>query len=138
MPYTKQIVCLANSYKYPSGRCIAGKETPAGGWIRPVSPRSTHEVALDECRYADSTLPRLLDMISVSLSEPDPQLHQTENHVMQAGQQWVKMGTLPFGELAALCDARQRCGSTVRARPWATTIASAKRKRQSSHIPSCF
>ncbi|HEY7291688.1 MAG TPA: hypothetical protein VH583_17760 [Vicinamibacterales bacterium] len=104
MPYTKQIVCLANSYKYPNGRCIAGKEMPAGGWIRPVSPRPTHEVALDECRYADHTLPRLLDKIDVSLSESAPHFHQAENHVIQAGQQWLKIGTLPFEDLAALCD----------------------------------
>jgi hypothetical protein len=103
MSYTKQIVCLANSYKHPKGRCIAGKETPAGGWIRPVSPRPTHEVAVDEC-YADNTLPRLLDIIHVSLSEPVPHFHQAENHVIQAGHQWVKAGTLQFEDLAALCD----------------------------------
>ncbi len=104
MAYTKQIVCLANSYKYPNGRCIAGMETPAGDWIRPVSPRPTHEVTLNECRYADNTLPQLLDIINVPLSEPMPHFHQAENHVMQAGQQWAKTGTLQFGHLAELCD----------------------------------
>jgi hypothetical protein len=35
--YTKTIVCLANSRKPPSGRCIAGREvtqTGFGNWIR--------------------------------------------------------------------------------------------------------
>ena len=104
MAYTKHIVCLANSYKYPNGRCIAGKETPAGSWIRPVSARPTHEVALDECRCADNTLPRLLDIVNVPLSAPAPHFHQAENHVIQVGQRWVKAGTVAFDDLAALCD----------------------------------
>ena len=29
MGYTKRIVCLANSRKPPSGRCVAGRETRA-------------------------------------------------------------------------------------------------------------
>ena len=95
MAYTRQIVCLANSYKYPNGRCIAGKRTPAGAWIRPVSPRPTHEVALDECRYADGTLPQLLDIVNVPLDEAEPHFHQSENHVLQVDGQWVKTGTLP-------------------------------------------
>jgi hypothetical protein len=104
MAYAKRIVCLANSYKYPNGRCIAGKELPAGGWIRPVSPRPTQEVTLGECRYADDTHPRLLDIIDVPLDSAVPHFHQSENHVIQAGQQWVKAGTLAFGDLAAISD----------------------------------
>jgi hypothetical protein len=104
MAYTKRIVCLANSYKYPNGRCVAGKVTPAGDWVRPVSPRPTHEVALDECRYADHTHPRLLDIIDVPLNESVPHFHQAENHVIQPGSQWAKAGTLAFNDLAALGD----------------------------------
>lgn len=104
MRYTKQIVCLANSYKHPNGRCVAGKETPGGVWIRPVSTRPTHEVALGECRFADNTLPRLLDVIQVPLSEPAPHFHQAENHVIAAGQLWIKGGTLQFGDIGELCD----------------------------------
>jgi hypothetical protein len=104
MAYTKRIVCLANSYKYPNGRCIAGIETPERGWIRPISPRETQEIGVNECRYANNTLPQLLDIINIPLSEPAPHFHQAENHVIQGGQQWVKAGTLEFEELEALCD----------------------------------
>ena len=104
MPYTKRIVCLANSYKPPNGRCFAGRETPGGAWIRPVSARPTHEVALNECRYADGTLPRLLDIVDVPLSAASPWIHQTENHVLQTGRQWTRAGNVAFEALEALCD----------------------------------
>ena len=61
MPYTKTIVCLANSYKRPNGRCIAGREVLAngyGGWIRPVSDRQTEELIflrIPVCEQSDST-----------------------------------------------------------------------------------
>ena len=104
MPYTKRIVCLANSYKPPNGRCFAGRETHGGAWIRPVSARPTHEVALNECRYADGTLPRLLDIVDVPLSAASPRIHQTENHVLQTGGQWTRAGNVAFEALEALRD----------------------------------
>lgn len=54
VPYNKTIVCLANSYKPPNGRCISRREVMADGygdWIRPVSDRETAEVAFSEYRY---------------------------------------------------------------------------------------
>ena len=65
MGYVKRIVCLANSYKPPDGRCIAGVEMLGngeyGGWIRPVSARATAEVSFPECRYSTGQFPKLLD-----------------------------------------------------------------------------
>jgi hypothetical protein len=102
----KRIVCLANSYK-TGGTCIAGKEVLANGysgWIRPVSARPTAEVLPAESRYESFAVPKLLDVIDVPLLNPAPLHHQTENHVIDTTQRWVKAGVLPFGELARLLD----------------------------------
>jgi hypothetical protein len=106
MPYVKRIVCLANSYKPPGGRCIAGKEVNAkrfGPWIRPVSRRPTAEVSFSEYRYANGSTPALLDVIDVPLSHAAPHNHQTENHVIAAGQ-WTKTGTVPWSDVPQLLD----------------------------------
>ena len=61
-------------------------------------------MALNECRYADGTLPRLLDIVDVPLSAASPRFHQTENHVLQTGRQWTKAGNVAFEALEALRD----------------------------------
>ena len=81
MPVGKRIVCLANSRKL-GGRCIAGKEwhdNRPGGWIRPVSDRSSKELSTHECRYEDRREPRLLDIIDISLLSQAVEGHQSEN-----------------------------------------------------------
>jgi hypothetical protein len=106
MPYVKKIVCLANSYKPPNGRCIAGREVLAdgyGGWIRPVSARPTAEVSFSEYRYEDNTSPKLLDIVDITLLRADPRHHQIENHIIDAAR-WVKTGELPWDTLEQLRD----------------------------------
>jgi hypothetical protein len=105
MPYVKRIACLANSYK-KGGSCIAGREIlengEFGGWLRPVSTRSTAEVRLSECRYQNRASPKLLDVIDVPLLKATPRGHQTENHEIDAKSWWVKVGELPWDRLDQL------------------------------------
>lgn len=106
MPYVKRIVCLANSFKYPRGRCIAGREVVGegnyGDWIRPVSSRPTQELQLSEFRYEAEGSPKLLDIVDVALLKPVPHAHQTENHEIEPGRPWKKVGELTWDDLEAL------------------------------------
>lgn len=107
MAYMKTIVCLANSYKPPNGRCIAGKEITEGvygDWIRPVSEREKAELSFSDYCYKNRGIPKLLDVIEVPLSRPDPRAHQVENHVIDATRSWVKKGELSRVELEHLRD----------------------------------
>lgn len=102
MPYTKNIICLANSRKPPSGRCIAGREFVQDRfreWIRPISARSTREISEEERRYEDGSEPRLLDVIAIQMAEHVPERHQQENHVIDDKYDWVKQGTIEWRNL---------------------------------------
>jgi hypothetical protein len=102
MTYKKTIVCLANSRKPPSGRCVAGREfvdNAFGPWLRPVSARSTEEISEEERRYETGQDPRVLDIISITLSGPKPHRHQTENHVIDADYHWQLKGTVTWEQL---------------------------------------
>ena len=106
MTYVKTIICLANSYKPPNGRCIAGREIlpdEYGGWIRPVSARETAEVSVAEYSYQSGQIPSLLDIVEIPLLRAEPRRHQTENHVIASGR-WVKKGELKWSELEAILD----------------------------------
>lgn len=102
MGYTKTIVCLANSRKPPSGRCVAGREVSASGfghWIRPVSGRATQEISEEERRYQDGKDPMVLDVIAIEMSSHQPQHHQQENHLIDDQYYWVKTGRLSWRDL---------------------------------------
>src|SRR5271168_4579757 len=107
MRYKKTIVCLANSYKPPNGRCIAGREVLTngfGGWIRPVSDRETAEVLFAEYRYQNNQAPQLLDIVEIPLQRAQPIHHQTENHVIDASSRWEKKGQLKWNQLESIRD----------------------------------
>lgn len=106
--YQRRIVCLANSKKPPSGRCVAGKEIDgprAGQWVRPVSARAGQEVSEDERRYENGRRAQLLDIINLPLINPQPEVHQTENHVLDPDTCWVPLGKATWVQVNQLVDA---------------------------------
>jgi len=106
MPFTKKIVCLANSRKL-SGFCVAGKElidNEIGEWVRPVSKRPSEELRPNEIRYKYWKKPKLLDIINIPLIKHIPNSYQTENYLIDDRQKWVKIGTLKKTALRNLCD----------------------------------
>jgi hypothetical protein len=100
--YTKTIVCLANSRKPPSGRCVAGRESSGAGfgpWLRPVSARSSQEISEEERNYSDGRDPSVLDVVEIRLAARQPQRYQTENHVIDPEYYWTKRGTVAWRSL---------------------------------------
>lgn len=106
MPYEKRIVCLANSRKI-SGRCVAGKVVDGGRygeWVRPISARPTGEVSEEERRYEDGGDPKLLDVIDIPMERASPDEYQQENHVIDAGYYWERIGRVTWNDLAVALD----------------------------------
>lgn len=105
--YERIIICLANSRKPPSGRCIAGKEfdgARAGLWLRPVSARPGREVSEEERRYETGEKAQLLDIVTVPLNSHTPLGHQTENHILAEDYYWAKVGTATLAQVNTLID----------------------------------
>ena len=105
--YEKKVICLANSRKPPSGRCIAGKEIQgeqSGQWIRPVSLRPGHEVSEEERRYEDGQKAQLLDIVSIPLLQHSPLGHQVENHVLDKDYYWTKENKTSWDQIQTLID----------------------------------
>jgi len=105
--YLRTIVCLANSKKPPSGRCVAGKELegPRGGqWVRPVSAREGQEVSEDERRYENGRRAQLLDIINVPLISHQPTGHQVENYILDSDYYWEPIGRTTWVQVIALID----------------------------------
>lgn len=102
------MVCLANSRKPPSGRCIAGKEyegAQKGRWIRPVSARPEREVSEEERRYENGKTAQLLDIITIPLDTHVPNRHQTENYVLADDYYWSKKGVATWNQIRGFADA---------------------------------
>ncbi len=107
MTYSMTIVCLANSRKPPSGRCVAGKVLSGpreGQWIRPVSERPTHEVSEEERRYQEGAKAQLLDIVDVPLKRAAPWTHQPENHVLDDTYYWTRQGRATWNQILELVD----------------------------------
>jgi hypothetical protein len=106
MSYVRRIVCLASSWKN-TGRCIVGKrvlDSGYGEWLRPVSARPTAEISDEERLCTDGAFAEPLDVVDIPLEQPVPHLHQTENHRIDSGGQWVRAGKLRAAELEGLVD----------------------------------
>lgn len=105
--YDRTFLCLANSWKPPSGRCLAGKETSGatfGPWIRPVSDRPSREVSEEERLYASGKRARLLDKVTVQFSRHEPLEHQVENHVLNDKVNFVDGGRGTWADVVACID----------------------------------
>ncbi|MDR8027959.1 hypothetical protein KPA93_32560 [Burkholderia cenocepacia] len=105
--YEITILCLANSRKPPSGRCIAGKRIDRGQattWLRPVSERPSHEVSEEERRYEEGTKAQLLDIVTIPLLRASPNLHQVENHTLDDEYYWTKQGVATWDQVIAAVD----------------------------------
>ena len=104
--FRKKIVCLANSRKY-SRYCVAGKEISESGiskWIRPVSNPENRELSINDIILQHKKIPKLLDIITVSLKNHLPFSYQTENYITDKSRLWVKNSELPVSHLPGLCD----------------------------------
>jgi hypothetical protein len=73
-----EFVCLALSRKY-GGTCAAGLRTDGTGWIRPVGSQEAGALSPEERLLLGGTPPRLLDVLRVPVSGPDPKSWQPEN-----------------------------------------------------------
>lgn len=105
--YEITILCLANSRKPPSGRCIAGKKFVNGKsleWIRPISARSSHEVSEEERRYENGKKAQLLDIVTVPLIKATPSGHQVENHTLDPDYYWTEVGRANWKQVTAALD----------------------------------
>jgi len=102
MATVKTLVCLANSRKN-KGRCVAGMvDEGSGQWIRPVSARPNREVSEYERQYADSTDPRVLDIIAVPLLHPQARSYHSENWLLDPHYYWEKTGRAEWDTLLTL------------------------------------
>jgi len=119
VPYTKTIICLANSRKL-AGRCVAGKEWDGrtiGPWLRPVSSRDRGELTSERWYLRSWRDPQLLDVMEVALLEPRPSGCQIENHLIDTSVRWSFIGRVCARQLLAGLDQPTgplwvNCGST--------------------------
>ena len=109
----KTIVVLANSMKR-GGRCLAGKELiprgqgwEIGSWIRPVATESSGAVPVYPMQRALGHLPRLLEIIEISLVKPVPLLDQPENWLIEMPMNphsWRSVGSFRWDGINQLLD----------------------------------
>ena len=101
--YQKKILCLADSRKM-SGHCVAGREIAGnkiGDWIRPISKREHEEISVDELRYKDGHLAKLLDIITIPMLRAKPRTFQTENHLIADEYYWTKSARATWKQIEA-------------------------------------
>lgn len=75
-----------------------------GDWVRPVSERGNGELSEADRRFEDGTDPKLLDVISIPMKQPNPHGFQVENHIIDDDYYWKKIRTATADEVAAAID----------------------------------
>lgn len=101
--YRKKIVCLADSRK-TGGHCVAGREISTGkigDWVRPISKREHQEISIEELRYKDGHVAKLLDIITIPMLRAKPHAFQSENHLIADEYYWVKNGRATWKQIEA-------------------------------------
>lgn len=73
-----ELLCLANSDKNRN-RCIAGLNVDTGDWVRPVSDSDDGSLQPRQYLTRECDDPNPLDVIELTLAEPDPEPYQPEN-----------------------------------------------------------
>lgn len=66
-----------------NGNCI-------GGWVRPV--REDGALRDVDIHYEDGTYPQFMDIISIPMKKYYPRSFQTENHLIDETEYWIKEG----------------------------------------------
>lgn len=94
----KEIVILAKSVKFGQ-HCVAGREIirsisglSLGEWIRPVSDRDDEALSYNEIKYSNYSIPQILDIVEISLSEKAGSTTQPENWRINKSICWAKTG----------------------------------------------
>lgn len=103
MPFNREIICLAISRKW-GGKCVAGKDTKTGEWIRPISDAEHEEVTDYDMSYENKKMPQLLDIIKIPFKEKRSTDIQPENMLINSKKLWEKIGKYPKSKLDDLCD----------------------------------
>ena len=90
-----------------TGHCVAGREisgAKVGDWIRPISKREHEEISVEERRYKDGHVAKLLDVIAIPMLRPKPRGYQTENHLIADENYWRKTARATWPQVEAALD----------------------------------
>ena len=99
-----ELVILTKSSKF-GNYCVAGIDVRTRRWVRLVTDDESVDGALtdDDCRYADNSVMRELDMVNVFDAVPcGGKTHQSENHLFDTRRGLQKTGTFSVPELKLL------------------------------------
>jgi hypothetical protein len=106
---TVNFVVLANSVKHHPNRCIAGRvvtqkqgRSMLGPWIRPVGDPPEAGLAPSASKYEDGCQPGILDVVEMRCRPCGNNHCQPENHSLEPGSAWKKIGTFPAERLGEL------------------------------------
>jgi hypothetical protein len=104
-----EFICLANSRK-KGGRAVAGLRLYAEGWVRLVGSGDNGALSPEDCSYEDGTQVAVLDVVSVPVISPNPEVYHPENYLIDETIWWTKEREAGRDDLALLETALRRRG----------------------------